>query len=108
MLLLLLACSTRLAYQARLIDSRGAPIPNAQIDFESEDITCQSDTKGFCITEKKLLPETEYTITVSTLGYQPLTQTVLLTKKDRSVIDIILYSKELYLPYRKRNIDLKR
>ena len=57
MLLMLLACVAHLSYQARLIDSQGNPIPNAEVEFDSEDIICRSDSKGYVKTEKKLLPE---------------------------------------------------
>ena len=108
MLYLLLACATHVAYQGRLIDSKGTPVPNAKITFQEEGLSCQSDIKGYCTTDKKLQPNLEYTYTISSLGYQSLTKTIRLQKKQNRIIEIVLYNKEIYLPYRKRNLDQDR
>ena len=108
MFLLMLACVSYLSYKGRLIDNKGSPIPNAQIEIQSEGIVCHSDTEGYFTTQKKLLPEIEYSYTISSLGYQSLDSTIRLEKKANIIKDIVLYNQEVYLPYRKRNLDVER
>ena len=108
MFLLILACVSYLSYQGRLVDNKGKPVSNAQIEIQSVAIICHSDGQGYFATPKKLLPEKEYTYTISSLGYQSLDSTIRLEKKGNIVKDIVLYNKEVYLPYRKRNLDIER
>ena len=108
MLPLFLACVSYLSFQGRLQDQKGAPIANASIHFEHRNATIRSDQNGYFTTSRMLLPETEYSYTISSLGYQPLEKTIRLKKKNNPVEEIILYQKQIYLPYRKRNIDMER
>ena len=72
-------------FQGRILDSKNFPLPGAIIKIESEDLYATSDFNGYFLIQN--LKEGSYTINISYVGYENLTDeiSIPISNNDQSI-----------------------